>query len=66
MAVVLLNLSLHVATNTQAIVATNSFDQTEGIEDSIIVVAFRGSVDAANIRTDLKSGMVSDPMCAWC
>lgn len=52
---------MDLATNTQAIVATNAFDQTEGVEDSLIVVSFRGSVDAANLRTDLKSGMVSDP-----
>ena len=47
------------ATNTQAVVATNVTDQVDGEEDSIIVVAFRGSVDATNAKTDLKYGMVS-------
>ena len=46
------------ATNTQAFVATNVADQVDGTEDSIIVIAFRGSVDAVNAKTDLKYGMV--------
>lgn len=46
------------ATNTQAFVATNLADQVDGEEDSIIVVAFRGSVDSVNAKTDLKYSMV--------
>ena len=45
-------------TNSQAIVATNIADQVDGEEDSIIVVAFRGSVDGTNLTTDLRTRMV--------
>lgn len=45
-------------TNTQAFVATNIADQIDAEEDQCIVIAFRGSVDATNARTDLRYSMV--------
>mmetsp|Transcript_18200 Transcript_18200/g.41924 ORF Transcript_18200/g.41924 Transcript_18200/m.41924 type:complete len:1231 (+) Transcript_18200:296-3988(+) len=41
-------------TNTQAYIATNSAPQVYGDEDSIIVVAFRGTSDATNLKTDFR------------
>mmetsp|Transcript_6004 Transcript_6004/g.12354 ORF Transcript_6004/g.12354 Transcript_6004/m.12354 type:complete len:520 (-) Transcript_6004:149-1708(-) len=41
-------------TNTQAYIATNSAHQVDGEEDSVIVVAFRGTSDATNIKTDFR------------
>ena len=46
------------STDTQAYVATNFADQVDGDEESIIVVAFRGSASATNLQTDLKSRQV--------
>lgn len=42
------------STETQAIVATNTIPQVDGEEDSIIVVAFRGTSSTKNVKTDLK------------
>ncbi|VEU39928.1 unnamed protein product [Pseudo-nitzschia multistriata] len=41
-------------TSTQAYIATNSAPQVDGEEDSIIVVAFRGTSDVANVKTDFR------------
>ena len=41
-------------TNTQAYIATNSASQVDGEEDSVIVVAFRGTSDATNVKTDFR------------
>jgi hypothetical protein len=41
-------------TNTQAYIATNSAPQVDGEEDSIIVVGFRGTSDATNVKTDFR------------
>jgi hypothetical protein len=46
------------STDTQAYVATNVADQVDGNEDSITVVAFRGSASTTNLQTDLKSRQV--------
>ena len=46
-------------TDTQAYVATNISPQVDGDEDSIIVIAFRGTVSASNIHTDFRSRQVS-------
>ena len=46
-------------TDTQAYVATNISPQVDGDEDSIIVIAFRGTVSASNIQTDFRSRQVS-------
>ena len=41
-------------TSTQAYIATNSASQVDGEEDSVIVVAFRGTSDATNVKTDFR------------
>jgi len=41
-------------TNTQAYIATNSAPQVEGGEDSVIVVAFRGTSNTTNMQVDLR------------
>ena len=41
-------------TSTQAYIATNSAAQVDGEEDSVIVVAFRGTSDATNVKTDFR------------
>jgi len=41
-------------TNTQAYIATNSAPQVDGEEDSVIVVSFRGTSDATNLKTDFR------------
>eukprot|EP00536_Pseudo-nitzschia_multiseries_P010740 jgi/Psemu1/326150/estExt_fgenesh1_pg.C_3380001 len=41
-------------TNTLAYIATNSAPQIDGEEDTIIVVAFRGTSDATNVKTDFR------------
>lgn len=46
------------STDTQAYVATNVAAQVDGEEDSIIVIAFRGSNSSTNLQTDLKSRQV--------
>lgn len=52
--------SLHDSdTDTHAFVASNVSEQVEGEEDSIIVVAFRGSASLSNIKTDLSFRQVS-------
>lgn len=48
-------------TDTHAFVASNVFEQVEGEEDSIIVVAFRGSASISNIKTDLSFRQVPLP-----
>ena len=45
-------------TDTQAYVATNMAAQVDGEEDTIIVVAFRGSTSSTNLQTDLKSRQI--------
>jgi hypothetical protein len=45
-------------TDTQAYVATNISPQVDGEEDSIIVIAFRGTANAANLKTDFRSRQV--------
>lgn len=45
-------------TNTQAYVATNSAPQIEGEEDSVIVVAFRGTSNTTNMQIDLRMNQV--------
>jgi hypothetical protein len=45
-------------TNTQAYVATNAEAQVDGDADSIIVIAFRGTSNAKNMRTDLRMRQV--------
>ena len=47
-------------TDTQVYVATNATPQVDGDEDSVIVVAFRGTDSASNIQTDFRSRQVSD------
>jgi hypothetical protein len=42
------------STDTQAYVATNLHRQVDGEEDSIIVVAFRGTSNVTNMQIDLK------------
>ena len=44
--------------DTHAFVATNVSEQVEGEEDSIIVVAFRGTASMSNIATDLTFSQV--------
>ena len=46
-------------TDTHAYVATNISEQIEGEEDSIIVVAFRGTASISNMKTDLSFRQVS-------
>lgn len=41
-------------TLTQAYISTNMHSQVDGPEDSIIVVAFRGTANVQNMRMDLK------------
>ena len=41
-------------TSTQAYIATNSAAQVDGEEDSVIVVSFRGTSDATNVKTDFR------------
>mmetsp|Transcript_31905 Transcript_31905/g.61032 ORF Transcript_31905/g.61032 Transcript_31905/m.61032 type:complete len:1706 (-) Transcript_31905:400-5517(-) len=48
-------------TDTHAFVASNISEQVEGEEDSIIVVAFRGSASISNIKTDLSFRQVPLP-----
>lgn len=43
-------------TDTRAFIATNISPQIDGDTDSIIVVAFRGTVSATNIKTDFDWG----------
>lgn len=45
-------------TNTQAYIATNSAPQVEGEEDSVIVVAFRGTSNTTNMQVDLRMRQV--------
>lgn len=45
-------------TDTQAYIATNIAPQVDGDEDSIIVIAFRGTASASNLQTDLRSRQV--------
>ena len=45
-------------TGTQAYIATNIAPQIDGVEDSIIVVAFRGTANAENMKTDVRSRQV--------
>ena len=45
-------------TDTHAFVASNVSEQVEGEEDSIIVVAFRGTASRSNIATDLTFSQV--------
>jgi hypothetical protein len=44
----------HEETDTRAFVATNLAPQVDGDSDSIIVVAFRGTVSDTNIKTDFN------------
>ena len=46
-------------TDTRAVVSTNSSSQVDGEEDSIIVVAFRGTASSTNLKTDLDFKQVS-------
>lgn len=46
------------STDTQAYVSTNFADQVDGEEDTVIVIAFRGSMSSTNLQTDLKSKQV--------
>lgn len=48
-------------TDTHAFIASNSSEQVEGEEDSIIVVAFRGSASFENVKTDLSFRQVPLP-----
>ncbi|OEU09255.1 hypothetical protein FRACYDRAFT_248590 [Fragilariopsis cylindrus CCMP1102] len=45
-------------TNTQAYIATNSAPQVEGEEDSVIVIAFRGTSNTTNMQVDLRMRQV--------
>ena len=45
-------------TDTQTYVATNICPQIDGEQDSIIVVSFRGTANAANLKTDFRSRQV--------
>jgi len=45
-------------THTQAYIATNSASQVEGEEDSVIVVAFRGTSNTTNMQVDLRMRQV--------
>ena len=45
-------------TDTQTYVATNISPQIDGEQDSIIVVSFRGTANAANLKTDFRSRQV--------
>jgi hypothetical protein len=45
-------------TNAQALVATNIAPQVDGEEDSIIVVAFRGTSNVAHMQIDLRMRQV--------
>jgi hypothetical protein len=47
------------ATGTQSYVATNIAPQVDGEEDSIIVVAFRGTANAVNVKTDFRARQVA-------
>ena len=46
-------------TDTHAYVATNTEEQVEGEDDSIIVVSFRGTASISNMKTDLSFRQVS-------
>ncbi len=46
-------------TDTHGFVASNISEQVEGEEDSVIVVAFRGSASFSNIQTDFSFRQVS-------
>ena len=46
-------------TDTHAFVASNISEQIEGEEDSIIVIAFRGTASMSNMKTDLNFRQVS-------
>ena len=46
----------HEETDTRAFVATNIAPQVDGDVDSIIVVAFRGTVSTTNLKTDFNWG----------
>lgn len=46
------------ATDSQAYVATNIGPQVDGDEDSIIVIAFRGTASKSNVQTDLRHRQV--------
>lgn len=48
-------------TDTHAFVASNISEQVEGEDDSIIVVAFRGSASISNVKTDLSFRQVPLP-----
>lgn len=47
------------AADIQAYVATNPLARVDGDEDSVIVVAFRGSANASNLKTDFRARQVS-------
>ena len=47
------------ATGTQSYVATNLSAQVDGEEDSIIVVAFRGTANTVNLKTDFRAKQVA-------
>lgn len=46
----------HEETDTRAFVATNVSPQVDGDADSVIVVAFRGTVSTTNLKTDFDWG----------
>ena len=50
------------ATDSQAYVATNIGQQVDGDEDSIIVIAFRGTASKSNVQTDLRHRQVRDAL----
>jgi hypothetical protein len=49
------------STHTQAFIASNMSSQVDGEEDSIVVIAFRGTASSRNIQTDLKSRIIPVP-----
>ena len=46
-------------TDTRAFVSSNLSSQVDGEEDSIIVVAFRGTASSTNVKTDFNFNQVS-------
>lgn len=46
----------------QVFVATNPLPRVDGEEDSVIVVSFRGSANASNLKTDFRARQVSCPV----
>ena len=46
-------------TDTRVFVSSNTSSQVDGEEDSIIVVAFRGTASSTNVKTDMNFNQVS-------